>query len=166
LVVKKGFQMRAWTSGVMPEASSAMVMETPGSPVRQAAAGHDVERIADEVGEDLADFSFEAMNFAAGAAAALDAYVRVVDAALIDGEHRIAEVADVHELRAGGLAVEAEGLRGDGGGAAQFDFGGGEVAAGFLEGVGDLGEIDEIGDGLERVVDLVGDGAGEAADDG
>ena len=131
-----------------------------------AAAGHDVEGIADEVGDDLADFSVEAMNFAAGAAAALDADAGVVDTALIDGENGVGEVADVHELRAGGLAMEAERLAGDGGGAAEFDLGGGEIAAGFVEGFGNLREVEKVGDGLERVVDLVGDGAGEAADDG
>ena len=81
----------------MPEASSATVMEDAGlagAPVggfafadeEAAAGGHDVERVADEVGDDLADFAVEAVNFAAGAAAALDADAGVVDAALIDGE--------------------------------------------------------------------------------
>ncbi len=111
-------------------------------------------------------FAVEAMDFAADAAAALDVNVGVVDAALVDGEDGVGEVAGVHELRAGGLAVEAEGLTGDGGGATQLDLGGGEVAAGFLDAGGDLREVEEVGDGLERVVDLVGDGAGEAADDG
>src|ERR1700735_4552738 len=44
-----------------------------------ASAGHDVERVADEVGDDLTYFSVEAVNFAAGAAAAFDADVGVVD---------------------------------------------------------------------------------------
>ena len=131
-----------------------------------AAVGHDVERVADEVGEDLANLAVEAVDFAAAAAAALDLNVGVGDAALVDGQDGVEEVGDADLLRAGGLAVEAQGLAGDGGGAAELDLGGVEVAAGFVEGVGDLGEIDEVGDGFEGVVDLVGDGAGEAADDG
>jgi len=68
-------------------------------------------------------------------------------------------------LRVGGLLVEAQGLRGDGSYATELDFGG---AKEFVDGVYVVGggsEIEKIGDGFERIVDLVSDGAGEASDD-
>ena len=62
--------------------------------------------------------------------------------------------------------MEAEGLAGDGGDAAEFALGGVEVLMDFVEAVAVLGEIDEVGDGFERVVYFMRDRAGEAADDG
>ncbi len=68
---------------------------------------------------------------------------------------------------AGGVAVEAEGLLGDLGDACEFGVGGFEEE---LDGRGDIGigagEVDEVGDGFEGIVDLVGDGGGEAAGGG
>ncbi len=92
-------------------------------------AWHGVEGVADEVGEDLTNLSVEAVDFAMGAAAAIDVNARVADAALIDGEDGVEEIGDVDLLGAAGLAVKAEGLAGDGGGAAKLDFSGVEVAA-------------------------------------
>ena len=50
--------------------------------------------------------------------------------------------------------------------AAKFDLGGPDVLARLLERVAVFGEVEQVGDGLERVVDLVRDGACKAADDG
>ncbi len=62
-----------------------------------------------------------------------------------------------------GLAVEAQGLVCDDGDAAEFAIGDVEILAGLGVDGGFAGEVEEVGDGFERVVDLVGDGAGEAA---
>jgi len=50
------------------------------------------------------------------------------------------------------------------GDAGEFFFGKGEIGEGGCgDTFGGLGEVDEIADGFERVIDLVGDGGGEAA---
>ncbi len=59
--------------------------------------------------------------------------------------------------------MEAQGLVCDDGDATQFAIGDGEILAGLGIPGSFTGEIQEVGDGLERIVDLVGDGAGEAA---
>ena len=77
------------------------------------------------------------------------------------------EVVEVDVDGAGGVAVEAEGLLGDLGDAGEFLVGGFEQMLGGWRDVGvGLDEVDEVGDGFERVVDLVGDGGGEAAGGG
>ena len=134
--------------------------------VERATGGHRVQCIADEVGENLTDLSLEAMDVSHRTAEAIDVDVRVGDAALVDGEDVADELGEIDLLRAGGLLVEAKGLRGDGRDAAKFDFSCPDVLARLLEATGVLGEVEEVGDGLERIVDLVRDGTGEAADDG
>jgi len=62
--------------------------------------------------------------------------------------------------------VEAQGLADDGGYATEFDVGAVQEAVAFLQRVAVTGEEDKVGDGLQRIVDLVRDGAGKAADDG
>ncbi len=63
-----------------------------------------------------------------------------------------------------GVAVKAEGLLGDLGDTREFGVGGFEQESNGLGDVGiGAGEVDEVGDGLEGVVDLVGDGGGKAA---
>ena len=68
---------------------------------------------------------------------------------------------------ADGLAVEAQGLGGDLADAGELGLGHADER---FEVVGEcvvaLDEIEDVGDGFEGVVDLVGDGAGEAADGG
>ena len=59
--------------------------------------------------------------------------------------------------------MKAESLVCNGRDAAEFDLGSVQVLLGLGADSGLLGEIDEIGDGFERIVDLVRDGAGEAA---
>ena len=63
------------------------------------------------------------MDVSLRTAEAIDVDVRVGDAALVDGEDVADELGEIDLLRAGGLFVEAKGLRGDGRDAAKFDFG-------------------------------------------
>ncbi len=66
-----------------------------------------------------------------------------------------------------GFAIKAEGLAGDVGDAGELLFGKREVGEdGFGETVGGLGDVDEIADGFERVIDLMRDGGGEASGGG
>ena len=63
--------------------------------------------------------------------------------------------------------MEAEGLGGDLRAAKDFGLCDGEVFCDFRrEIVVSFGDVDEVGDGFEGVVDLVGDGGCEAADGG
>jgi phage-related minor tail protein len=79
----------------------------------------------------------------------------------------VEEIVEMDFDGAGGVAVETEGLLGDLRDAREFGVGGFEQE---LDGRGDVGvgtgEIDEVGDSLERVIDLVGNGGGEAAGGG
>jgi hypothetical protein len=77
------------------------------------------------------------------------------------------ELGEVDVDGAGGITIKTEGLLGDQGDSGELDVGGFEQV---LDGCGDagvgFGQIDEIGDSFERVVDLVGDGGGEATGGG
>ena len=127
---------------------------------------HGIDGVAEEVIEDLADFAVEAEDGEVGALAEVDGNVGVEEAAAEDAKDVDEEVVDGDLGGAAGLAVEAEGLGGDGGGAAEFLFGEGEVIDCLgIDGAG-LGEEEEVGDGFEGVIDFVGDGGGEAADGG
>ena len=90
-----------------------------------------------------------------------------VETAKIDVEGVFDGLVKVEGLGAGEFAVETEGLASDVGESGEF----GESFLGVsLEGGGDLvggvDEVDEVGDGLEGVVNLVRDGGGEAAGGG
>ena len=126
-----------------------------------------VDGVDEEIGEDLADLTLKAIDAqawldvrAAGEALELKLAGEEIDDAVQHG-------AEVDLAGAGGVAVEAEGLLGDLRDAREFVVGGLEHA---LDGGGHggvcLAEIDEVGDRLERVVDLVRDGGGEAAGGG
>ena len=127
---------------------------------------HGVERVGDEVGEDLADLAAEAAEGVLCAQACQDTGARVAQLSGVDVQDLGGQCGGVDLLRAGGLAVKAQGLGGDGGDAAQFDVRGVEVSADIVGRIAGAGEVEEVGDGLEGIVDLVGDGGGEAADGG
>ena len=91
----------------------------------------------------------------------------VADHALFEqGEDSGDEVVDVGLRGAGGLAVEAQGLHGDLRDAVELVAGHVQIAAGIVGDFGLADEEDAVGDGFEGVVDLVGDGGGEATGDG
>ena len=132
-----------------------------------AGIGKRVAGVRDEVGEDLAEvvagdgkaevFDGENADFSAAGSAA----------GLKHGDHGVNGLGDIDGARRGAGTDEGEGAAGDGAEAGNFLVGALEVVAGFVGEVG-IGfcQIDEVSDGLERVVDLVGDGGGEAADSG
>jgi len=131
-----------------------------------ASGGHGIDGVGDEVVEDLTDVAFEAGDLAVGALAFFDGDGGVAEAAFVEAEDGGEEVGAGDLAGRGGLLVEAEGLVGDDGDAAEF-------LVGEVEEVLDLGDdgvlasdIEEVGDGLEGVVDLVSDGAGHATDGG
>jgi hypothetical protein len=88
----------------------------------------------------------------------------VGEAALIEVKDGIDEVGCTDVGGAHGLAMETKSLRGDLADAGELVLRGVDVAADVVgEIVGQIDQIEKIGDGFEGVVDLVRDGAGEAA---
>ena len=179
LVVKKASKARLRTSGSMPAPVSATVKRTPvwsGSFQCTGAAGADqeaasvcgsVDGVADQVGEDLADFTGKAEQVQLGVVVALDLHVEGIEAALIEAEDGVEQLRHFGAGRQCGLAVEAEGLLGDLGDAADLVFGHGDVIEGrIVEFAVIAQEEEQVGDGFERVVDFVGDGSGQAAGNG
>ncbi len=131
-----------------------------------AVRAHGVDGVGDEVVEDLADVVFEADDGGGSGVGGFDADAGVGEASLIEGEDGVDEIVGGDTRGFDGLTMEAEGLGGDLADAGELGLGELDVGLRF-DGEGDwLDEIEEIGDGLEGVVDLVGDGAGEAADGG
>ncbi len=150
----------AWTIGWVVVGFASTEEEAATSIV------HGIGGVDEKVIDDLADFTVEAEDGAVGSLAHVEGNVGVEEAAAEDGEDVAEEVVDGDMDGAAGLAVEAEGLGGDGGGSTEFLFGEGEVLECLgVDGAG-LGEEEEVGDGLEGIIDFVGDGGGEAADGG
>jgi hypothetical protein len=86
---------------------------------------------------------------------------------LVDAEYGFAGVGDVDSDGQSGAAGEGEGETGNVGEAGELLLSECEVGAGCAaEGVVLVDEVEEVAYGFERVVDLVGDGGGEAADGG
>ncbi len=123
--------------------------------------------VGDDVGEDLAEIVGGQGKGEFGVA--VDAYLRAARGTA--GPEHVDDAFDnldgVEGARGGFGAHEGESAAGNGGKAGEFLIGALQVRFGFgrQERIG-LGEIDEVGDRLERVVDFVGDGGGEAADGG
>ena len=131
-----------------------------------AAFADSVDGVADEIGENLADFAVVRHNEGDGAAIADDFDVLTAEAGVEEGKDGVDELVDVGHGGAGRPTVETEGLDGDLGDAVKFFLGELEEGARFV-GEGELlDEVEAVGDGFERIVDLVGDGGGEAAGDG
>ena len=84
---------------------------------------HGIDGVAEEVIQDLADFAVEAEDGEVGALAEVDGNVGVEETAAEDAKDVDEEVVDGDLGGAAGLAVEAEGLGGDGGGSTEFLFG-------------------------------------------
>ena len=89
-----------------------------------------------------------------------------VETAIHEEEDGVQHVFEVDRYRGSGFAVEAEHGAADLGDALGFLAGEGEEVGGLLRGGRAVHEEEEIGDGVERVVDLMRDGGGEAAGDG
>src|ERR1700683_2448276 len=121
-------------------------------------------RVGNEVGEHLAHFAGIDDGLVMAIVLALDTDVLFRDAASVQGEHFLHQFVEVCAQRAGGFAGEIQGLAADLANALQLALGQGDVASG---GCGQIlfltEEVEQVGNSLERVVDLVRDGGGEAA---
>jgi hypothetical protein len=128
-------------------------------------AFHGFEGVADEVGEDLAEGGVVVDAFDVGAVGGDDLDVLLGGAGLEELPDFIEQDAEV-EGAAGDLAVEAEGGAGDVADAVELAGADGDE----LEGLGGelevLQEEEDVGEGFEGVVDLVGEGVGHATGGG
>ena len=128
---------------------------------------HGVDGVGDEVVENLADVVLEAEDFGVAVEGGLDGDAGVGQPALVEVKNVIDKIAGADGGGADGLAMEAQRLGGDLADAGEFALRDLDVVGDLLgKVVGLCDEVEEVGDGLERVVDLVRDGAGEAADGG
>lgn len=128
---------------------------------------HGVDGVGDEVVEYLADVVFEAEDSGVAGVVGVDVDTGVGESSLVEIDDCADEVLCGDVGGADGLAVEAEGLGGDLADTCEFALGHGDVWFEFCgEGFVDGDEVEEVGDGFEGVVDLVGDGRGEASDGG
>ena len=102
-----------------------------------------------------------------GGVGGFDVDAGVGEAALVEVEDGVDEIGCADVGGADGLAVEAEGLGGDLADTGEFALRNVDVGLMVSGRSWDQSdEIEEVGDGLEWVVDLVGDGAGQAANGG
>jgi len=135
-----------------------------GADEKAASLSHSVDGVGDEVVEDLANIVFEAEDGGAGGVCGVDVDAGVGEAAVVEVEDCTDKIGGADMGSANCLTMKTESLSGDLAYAGEFALRGLDVAAcRFGEIVGESDEIKEIGDGFERVIDLVGDGAGEAA---
>ena len=80
-----------------------------------------------------------------------------IQAALVEVQDRIEQFRHIGAVRESGLAVETERLLRDFGDAAPFPFGHGHVLHGrFVEIAEVPQQVKQIGNGFQRIVDLVG----------
>jgi len=129
-------------------------------------AGGGVEAVRKQVGENLTKLSGRTQHLSLGSG--------------IDDERdseadgaRGVEIGDFAddggglEVCGNGLfAVETERLARNVGDTAEFIFSLGKEKANLLQVIGPEGDVDEVGEAFERIVDLMGDGGGEAASRG
>src|SRR6202034_1406351 len=149
------------------DAGGAFLMGGEGADEEAAAVGgHGVEGGANEGGGELTEVAGEAEELEAGGVVAVEVDLKGLNAAEVEGDDGVEELADIGEGRESGLAVEAEGLLGDFRDAGDFLLGEVGEVGGFGRELFLADEVEEVGDGFEGVIDLVGDGGGEAAGGG
>ena len=122
--------------------------------------------VGDEVGEDLAELGGEPVDGDLGREVGGDGDAERVEAALHQQQQVVEHVLEVDWDGRLGLAIEAEHGAADLGDAGELGLCDVEEMLGFSI-VGIVAEeVEQVGDGVERIVDLVGDGGGEASGDG
>ena len=122
--------------------------------------------VGDEVGEDLAQLGGESLDGDLGGEIGGDGDAEDLEAALHEQQQVVEHLLEVDADGRLGFAIEAEHGAADLGDAGQLGMGHLEELFGlFLLGFM-LQEVEEVGNGVEGVVDLVGDGGGEASGDG
>src|SRR6266436_6635575 len=126
-----------------------------------AALAHGIDGVGDEIVEDLADIVFKTQNGRRGGIGGLDLDAGVGETALVEVDDGVDEFCSADVRGAHGLAMEAECLGGDLADAGELVLRGLDVAAdAFGEFLGQIDEVEEVRDGLEWIVNFVGDGAG------
>src|SRR5581483_3897195 len=127
-----------------------------------AAVAHGVDGVGEQVGDDLHHLAAAKYDFGFRVDAAVDLDAVGEAAGSVDGERVLGELGKRDADCGGVLAVVAEGLLGDMGDAVELDLGGREIRSSFLVDHG-AKEIEQIEDGLERIVNLVRYGGGHAS---
>ena len=122
--------------------------------------------IRNQVAEDLAQLGREGVDGDVGGQIGVDGHALVAEPALHEQKNLLKHLLQIDEDGSLGFAVEAEHGAADLGDAGQFLLGHVHELHGLFFGGAVAHEVEQVGDGVERIVDLVGDGGGEAAGDG
>ena len=126
---------------------------------------HGIDCVGNLVGEDLAQLAFESPDLEFVAILFFDGEVLGFELAAEQEEEVVEESRQPDAAWSCGFAVEAERAFGDLRDSCEFFVGHLQVGGDLFGGAG-AGEVDCVGDGFERVVDLVGDAGGEASGGG
>ena len=132
-----------------------------------AAVGDGVGGVGDEVGDGLFELAGEGLDGRAIVEVADEDDVFGAEFVGVDVEDRLDEGGEIDFVGLLGFAIEAEGLTRDVGDAGEFFFGECEIGeGGFGDAFGGFGDVNEIADGFEGVIDLVRDGGSETGGGG
>ena len=135
-----------------------------GSQVQHATlCAHCVESVADQVADDLADLALEATNGHKSTLPFHDAHTGIQYFPVVDRQDSLDELFRGDRLRAGCLLVKTQCLTGDGRDPAQLNFRSLQKLMDRVDVFAVLSEVKKIGNRFQRVVDLVGNGAGKAS---
>ncbi len=143
LVVKKGWKRRRASSGRIPMPVSVTEIAIPRRRVfgsvdvshaqaKSSAGRHGLDGVADEIKENLAQLAGKAAHHAGGAIFFLQGDVTRKNGSLLELDDVIEQVGDRDRDGLFGIAVEAEGLACDMGGALKLGFGEARVVACLL----------------------------------
>ena len=134
----------------------------PDSYRESAVPGCGVDGVGDLVGEDLAELSFETPDFEFATVLPSKGEALGLDLATVEEEKLVENGGEADDAGRCALAVEAEGVFGDLRNSGELFVSDLEVLGDVLAG-GGAGEIDGVGDGLERIIDLMRDAGGETS---
>src|SRR6185437_485724 len=123
---------------------------------------HGINRVANKIGDDLADFSLEQGDRGDIPEAANYGYGVGPQAGFIESDYGFDQFPNVGFNRAGALAIEAERLGGNVDYSIQLLLGDLEVLAGRVVHLCLAHEVHAIGHGFERIVDFMRNGRGKA----
>src|SRR6187402_2807541 len=144
--------------------TAAVVHEVGAPDVQRAAGAHRVDGVSDQIVHDLSHIAFHAWEGLLGAVAAFDLDAGVRQTPCVQGKNRLYKVRGGEMSRFPWTAVKAQRLGRDVGDACNLMFRRLQVAVPSLTILLVPSQIEEIRDGLKRVIDLVRNGRGEATD--
>ena len=134
--------------------------------MQAAALGHGIVGVADQVVENLAQASLEKDGGWGFAALKMEFDPALTEAGLVHAGNLGEHVAELHKSSVGVLTVKTQGLEDDIRDSGELGFGLRGETQRLVESGRMTHQKEQVRDGFERVIDLVGDGRRELADGG